>query len=461
MIIANTLLLEPYYISKQGNTLKEHFQTINAIDSLNYQTSFNTFASIETSSNVDILILDTNEILIYGSRNYLQNPFNTLPRPPLEITKTIFTSEAYDVLIGNDSSINKNFIILSGTLDNDYHLELRTPLESIRTNIIITNKFLIYIGTVILLLAMALTYILSNNVAKPIRNINDVTKKMKNLDFSTNLSITSKDEIGELSKNINNLAESLSNTIHDLYENNKILKKEMLANKMMATKRRELLNNVSHELKTPLSLIQGYAEGLSLNMTKSKSKSDFYCSVIMEETLKMTSLVEELLELDQSEFGEHKNKFCVFEVNAFVQKICDKYSKTIEDSSITFSLQKIDNINVYYNIVLAERVLSNYLSNAICYVDQKKTISISIKDLEKTIRIEIYNTCDPLDNSTLEKLWDSFFKADSSRTRSNGGHGLGLSIVKAIQVSLGFEYGCKSVESGIIFWFDMGKNLKQ
>ncbi len=212
---------------------------------------------------------------------------------------------------------------------------------------------------------------------------------------------------------------------------------------------------MAHELKTPLALMRGYSEALKLNIATSKEKSDFYCDVISDETSKMNQLVESLLDINQVEFGDKVLNIEPFEINEFITTHFNKYIKIIEEKNITYTVNVIKPTMVSADPFMMERVFTNYITNAINYVDDNLNVQITIKELNDIIRIEVYNTCESISDNELDKLWDDFYKVDKARTRDNGGHGLGLSIVKAIQEAHNNSYGVKNSEKGIVFWFEL------
>ena len=278
---------------------------------------------------------------------------------------------------------------------------------------------------------------------------------MKKLDFDTRCKVESNDELGQLAHSINEMSVELDNTIHSLNISNTELQQEIKEKIRIDEKRKQLLNNVSHELKTPLALMQGYAEGLKLNVAKNHNRVDFYCDVIVDETKKMNYLVQNLLNINQIEFGDEVLHKSEFEIVDFVDYIMEKYTPRFEENNIDVKLNLIDPTEVYADSFKAEQVLTNYLNNAIQYVDEHKEVRVTLSKVNNNVRIEVYNSCQPISNAELEKLWDSFYKRDKARTRETGGHGLGLSIVKAIQEASENDYGVRYEGNGITFWFEL------
>ncbi|GAA0180057.1 HAMP domain-containing sensor histidine kinase [Clostridium sediminicola] len=484
LLLANTLLLESYYTYKQKKKLVEHYSTINSINSNNYEDSILEFLSIETKANTDILILDNRGDIVYESNIFMadkkllnklmdimninggefnptiQKPKNAPPNPKIEIRKIEMINHKTSFVWANDTILGNRNLLLFGTLNNGNIIELRIPIESIKTNIKLSNDFLLIIGVIVFIIAMIFAYVVSNYFTKPIREMNDATKRMKTLDFDTSCKVLSNDEIGQLGESINEMSIELSKTINSLNEKNKELENKIKEKNRLDEKRRALLNNVSHELKTPLALMQGFAEGLKLNVTKNKEKSDFYCDVIIDESLKMNELVESLLNIDEMEFGDKVLHKTEFEVNDFILGILNKYKKIFRDKDIKLNVNTIESIKVIADIFMMERVFTNYITNAINYVDENLSVEISVIKLKDNIRIEVFNTADAINEKDLDKIWDSFYKIDKARTREKGGHGLGLSIVKAIQEAHNNSYGVRIVDKGVCFWFEMDRLQK-
>lgn len=377
------------------------------------------------------------------------------PKEKQEIINHEWISDQISFVWVKDQIPNQKNLMLRGTLDNGNRIELVIPLVSIKTNIELTNTFYLIIGGFVFLVSMLFAYMISNYFTKPIREMNEATKRMKSLDFNTSCKVISRDEIGQLAVSINEMQMELSKNIDILNERNKELENEIYEKNRIDKKRRDLLNNVSHELKTPLALMQGYAEGLKVHVIHSKEKSNFYCDVIIDESKKMNQLVESLLNIEAMEFGDKVLCKSRFEIIQFILQTLNKYQKLFDDQHIKYTVNEIEPIFVFADMFMMKSVFTNYITNAIHYVDERKVVEISIMQEKEYIRVEVYNTAKPILPEDMEKLWDSFYKVDKARTREKGGHGLGLSIVKAIQEAHQSGYGVKNTRDGVSFWFDV------
>ncbi len=467
LIITNTYLLPSYYTNKKKKQLVEHYKEIDVLDVSEYEDELNSFISIENASNVDILIYNSDENIIYSSKVYLLDKNykkihdkmpaleGKKPPPQLRIKKEEYINEKTKFIWIDDFITGSRSLILTGTLNNGNFIELRLPLISVETSVALTNEFLIIIGTVLFLIAMMFAYVVSNSFTKPILEINKASLLMKKLNFDIKCKVESNDELGQLAHSINEMSVELNYTIQSLNRSNEELQQEIKEKIKMDEKRKQLLNNVSHELKTPLALMQGYAEGLKLNVAQNHNRVDFYCDVIVDEAKKMNHLVQSLLNINQIEFGDEALNETEFEIVDFVQYIMQKYTPRFKENNINVTLELIQSTTVYADYFNAEQVLTNYLNNAIQYVDERKQIHLKLLKINNKIRIEVFNSCQHISEVELEKLWDSFYKRDKARTREKGGHGLGLSIVKAIQEASKNDYGVRYEGNGITFWFEL------
>lgn len=471
VFLANTFLLNDYYINREKKHLFDYYQKINSSSSIDYEDLLKDFIYIENRSNIDILIYTPDGDIHYASKTYvtdkkLEKLLKPLipgknqkpPRPPIEIRRKEHVSDKIEYIWAIDLITNTESLILTGQLDNGHYFDLRLPLISIATSIDLANQFLLFTGIPLFIIGIISAYFLSKSFTKPILQMNDATNQLKALNFSTKCEVKSNDEIGQLANSINDMSVELAETIESLNTSNQNLQKEIEEKIKIDEKRKQLLNNVSHELKTPLALMQGYAEGLKLNVAKNSNRKDFYCNVIVDEAKKMNELVQDLLDINQIESGDISLNKTTFDIVEFVEHVIKKYHPQFEKNSINLSYQSQEPINVYADSLKVEQVLTNYLNNAIQYVDKNRHVTVSILDKENHVRIETYNSCEAIEEGELDKLWVSFYKIDKSRTRiPNGSHGLGLSIVRAIQEADNNNYGVRMENQGITFWFEVDK----
>lgn len=370
--------------------------------------------------------------------------------------KLLQKKEHYTIFKVYDKRIGSYYLELFGGLDSGSFIYLRTNYQSMHENIIVFNRFIGYAGLSVLLLGVILMVFIGNSFAKPILQITDIAKRMSELDFDVKYPVTTRDEIGVLGGSINALSETLETTISELKTANNELQKDIENKIQIDEMRKEFLSNVSHELKTPIALIQGYAEGLQDNINEDRESRDFYCEVIIDEAKKMNKMVKKLLTLNQIEFGKDQVAFERFDIVNLIQNVMQSAALLAEQKGAEMSFaREYEPFYVWADEYMVEEVVTNYISNAINHVDYEKKITISLEKQEDTVRICVFNTGNQIPEEEQEKVWVKFYKVDKARTREYGGSGIGLSIVKAVMDSMNQKCGVRNRDNGVEFWFEL------
>lgn len=417
------------------------------------------------NNNFDIIIKTDTGISIFTSNK----DFSTTIGKINEIQSSAFSWFGQrNVLYSNDKiTIRRtqdlknglNYVLLSGNLDNGYVLYIRIPITSIRENVRISNDFLFLIGGIAILCGGIVVLFIARKFTKPIEELNDIAKRMAHLDFSKKYRIKdSNDEVNELGKNMNTVSEKLENTIKQLKESNIELEKDIEEKSKIDEMRKQFISDVSHELKTPIAIIQGYAEGLKENVNTDEESRNFYADVILDEANKMDTLVKQLLELMKLEYGKRDFNNQNFDITELIGEVIRKSNVMFEEKGIKVNYIQDEKYNVYADDFYIEQVVTNYLTNAIKHckdISGKKEINITIEKLDNKIRVNVYNTGEHIDEAELNRIWNRFYKIDSSRNRSEGGTGIGLSLVKAIMNNYGNDYGVYNEENGVTFYFEL------
>ena len=365
--------------------------------------------------------------------------------------------ENYQVYKVHDERIGSHYLELFGQLDSGAFVYLRTNYQSMQENVQISNRFLGYIGLLAIGLGGIVLLMISNSFTKPILHMTNIARRMSQLDFEAKYPVTTQDEIGMLGTSINTLSERLEKTISELKAANNELQKDIERKTQIDEMRKDFLSNVSHELKTPIALIQGYAEGLQDNINDDRESREFYCDVIIDESKKMNKMVKKLLTLNQIEFGSNQVSFDHFDVVQVLQSVIQSASLLAEQKEAKISMEEHSPVYVWADEYMVEEVITNYISNAIHHVDGEKNIIVSIEERVDVVRISVFNTGQCIPEEELEKVWIKFYKVDKARTREYGGSGIGLSIVKAIMESMNQKCGVCNHEDGVEFWFELDR----
>jgi signal transduction histidine kinase len=250
-------------------------------------------------------------------QDYIFNGSNPEVKSKVLISKT----NKFSIYKLYDAHMKSNYIDLIGNLDNNYIIYMRSNFESIQESAVIANKFLSYVGIIAIIVGTAIMFYISKRFTKPILQLAGIAKQMSDLDFDVKYEVTSQDEIGELGCSINTLSEKLEKTISELKSAYNELLSDIQDKIQIDEMRKEFLSNVSHELKTPIALIQGYAEGLKENINEDEESRNFYCDVIMDEAKKMNELVKKIISLNQIEFGNAQLTFERFDLVTLIKSV--------------------------------------------------------------------------------------------------------------------------------------------
>lgn len=471
LILVNNFVFGKFYLYSKRQVLKSVYTTVN--DYYNNCEEGDLSSELEQiaiKNNFDILIRNNQNINVFTSS---KDFFSTLGQmnemtSKLHIgsSEVIEKSNNYRIIKIKDTQNGVTYVLLSAKLDNNYLLYIRIPINSIQESVKISNNFLyLMAGFAILIAAVIVSYV-SRKFTEPILELNAIAKKMSNLDFSHKYRITdADDEINNLGKSINTMSDKLEKTIKQLRNTNIELEKDIEEKSKIDEMRKSFISDVSHELKTPIALIQGYSEGLLENVNTDEESRKFYAEVILDETNKMDKLVKQLLELMKLEYGKREFTDSLFNIVEVEKEVIRKSKVMLEETQVEVKYETPEEINVYADDFYIEQVVTNYITNAIKHVkevDGEKYIKITNEvNIEKNnVRIKVFNTGEQISEEHMARIWNRFYKIDESRNRSNGGTGIGLAFVKAIMTNYGKDYGLINKENGVEFYFDLELKIK-
>jgi len=341
--------------------------------------------------------------------------------------------------------------------DNSTAFIMSTPLSSIGESVTLSNRFLTYVGMFVVIIGAVVVYLITKKMTEPIHQLSDLSEKMSQLDFDARYQASEREveEIQVLGSSMNTLSERLKETIGELKSANNQLQKDIEEKTRIDEMRKEFIANVSHELKTPIALIQGYAEGLQEGMGEDKESRDYYCDVIVDEAGKMNKMVRQLLTLSSLESGNDKTVMERFDLTELIQGVIHSAQIMLQQNGVEVQFDESQPVYVWADEFKIEEVVTNYLSNAINHAGGKKKIDIRMAREDGRIRVSVFNTGTPIPEEAIPNLWTKFYKVDKARTREYGGTGIGLSIVKAIMEAHHQECGVVNWENGVEFWFTL------
>ena len=461
LMFINGKFLEPYYISKKESRFIELYEKLNDVsnedkwDSIKKNNSLIHFAE---KNNISYLVIEKDNDVHTNvhDKNMLKNQMmGYFLNQAQKESRTLDSTDVYQINQSWDPWNQSYYVDMWGSLDDGSQFLLRSPVESMRESASISNRFLLYIGSVLIVVSILLIWYFSKRITDPIRELARLSDRMADLDFDAKYTSGGSNEIGELGENFNRMSERLEQTISNLKEANYKLQKDIEQKEKRENMRSEFLGNVSHELKTPIALIQGYAEGLKEGVNDDPESREFYCEVIMDEAGKMNRMVKNLLALNQLEFGEDDVQFERFDITSLISGVLQSLDILIEQKEAQVIFRHKNPVYVWADEFKVEQVVRNYVNNALNHIDGEKVIEIKITQENDMAKITVFNTGTPIPEEDLPHIWEKFYKVDKARTREYGGNGIGLSIVKAIMDSFGKGYGAINHTNGVEFWFEL------
>lgn len=464
IFVVNNNFLEHYYTVRKTVEMEEMYHVISDAlesDTLDDEDVKESIWKKIQRNNILVLVMDENHDLVLETIQeqsmYLQlmgYVFGKNSGDP------IVSTEQYNIYRTERPDNSGGYLEMYGVISDNCLFLMQSPLESIKDSARIANRFLIYVGGTALILGAMFVWFFSKRITDPILELAELSQRMANLDFDAHYTSGGSDEIGILGENFNRMSQRLETTISELKSANNQLQKDIEQKEKLENMRNEFLGNVSHELKTPLALIQGYAEGLKEGVNDDAESREFYCDVIMDEAGKMNQMVKNLLALNQLEFGNEELDVQRFDIVRLIRGVLASCEILIQQAEATVDFIAAGEVFVWADEFKTEQVVRNYLTNAIHHVDFEKRIEIRVIRQEETVRVTVFNSGKPIPEEDVAKLWDKFYKVDKAHTREYGGNGIGLSIVKAIMESFHQSYGVKNFDNGVEFWFELDANVR-
>ena len=460
--VLNTTLLPRYYMHNKKELLMENYQTVSnasAQDQLESDEFAVTFDNMCSNGNIMALILQQDGKVLRSSVNdmdALRSEFwdVLLQADNMEV---LYSNKQYQLLRKTDTRLDSEYLVLVGVLENGDMILMRTAVESIRESAAISNRFLLFVGAAAIVSSLLVAFFTTRHITRPLQQLTDISKRMVDLDFNAKYESNQSNsyEVEELGNHINRLSENLERTISELKTANVELQDDIEKKIQIDEMRKEFLSNVSHELKTPLALIQGYAEGLQECINDDAESREFYCDVIIDEADKMNRMVKKLLTLNQLEFGNDQVVMERFDMTELIRGVANSTKILMEQKGIRLELENPEEAWVWGDEFKVEEVITNYMSNAINHADGEKVIRVFYTRSEDKLRVSVFNTGQPIPEDDIDKIWVKFYKVDKARTREYGGSGIGLSIVKAIMDSFHQQCGVINHEDGVEFWMEL------
>lgn len=484
----NNWALEDYYMDYKVKVLEQAYTEIDQIIKREMQTGESALEGVDAvlnkdahtandnaeelasvvqelrdTSNIMILIYDSisNQTLLSSARDIeilRERVQRYILGQGTDNQEVLVRSDNYMIQKSFDPNTKTSFLESWGFFsDNGTIYIMSTPLESIKESVEISNHFLMYVGLAAIAVSAVLLYFITKKMTDPIQKLSILSEQLSNLDFEARYEDTphTTQELSCLGQSMNVLSNKLKDTIAELKTANNELQKDIQEKIQVDEMRKDFIANVSHELKTPIALIQGYAEGLTEGMAEEKESRDYYCNVIMDEAGKMNKMVKQLLTLTALEFGNEQLSMERFNLTELIGGVISASGILLEQNEIEVEFDSNKAIYVWADEFKIEEVITNYLSNAIHHAGGEKKIVVKMLYQGDRVKVSVFNTGNPIPEESVQNLWTKFYKVDKARTRAYGGSGIGLSIVKAIMEMHHQSYGVTNWDNGVEFWFTL------
>lgn len=465
-------VMEQLYIQHKTDDLKTAYQQITqflverdcnlTVD----DTLLETFFDIE-KNNINILLLTATQqqvtVRYYSRENWLldkQLPNLSLNDPAAHSKMTertegglfhytprrwiaeasklgVFQSASLPMLVteSNTPAAGAKTLDYYGRLSHDsdtIYIFLRTPQEPLALAADLAVRYNLYLALLSFVLTAVMSYFAARRITRPIEEINGATARISQMNFSQACQISTGDELESLSHNINEMAVKLQDYIYQMQVNQQLLEKDLQREAKTSQLRQEFIANVSHDFKTPLTLIRAYTETLR-DQPLSSAEQRQYCDIILAESQRMNRLVTQLLQLSKLESGAVQLKQSYFPIEELLRDIAYRNQLLLQQKQlqINWNCGQADHI-VQGDYARIEQALVNLFENAVKYTPEGGSILLETSaQPDGLCRIAVTNTSPPLTDEQLEHLFISFYKADESRHLDQQSFGLGLAIVKA------------------------------
>ncbi len=451
--ISQVVLLENFYLGQKKNQIiidakqivkliDEDSEDMESITDFDNMQCMEEIIELAESNHYFIQFSDINGNPLYalntlgnggvleGDRNFAVrgNVINNM----LQSDEEFFLEENLNSQYGKKSYI---VTTMHQTDDISYILMVESELAPVHEAVSTIKTQLIYISVFLILIATVVALLISFNITKPIKKISNAAREVADGNLDVRVKVKSKDEIGKLADDFNIMTKEISKA---------------------STLQRELVANVSHDIRTPLTMIKGYAEAIRDLTGDNKEVRDTQLGIIIEESNRLNVLVNDILDLSKLQAGQQQLKFTEFDIAKKLRDIINRYSLLEDTQNYTFKLTAPDSFIIYADEVKIDQVIYNILNNAVNHTGADKLVSVVMEAEDNTAVIKIIDTGKGIEPEHIPLIWDRYYKPYKKGDRKGMGTGLGLSIVKAILTAHNLNFGVDSVVGeGSCFWFEV------
>lgn len=459
-LLASGLLLEPFYNYRIERKLIETYDLVRQMEGVDLAV----MATVEQQDVTVSLFEGETGAVLYSSRSedavraqLLENSLGEV-RAALSGTQADYfiTNRASKTVTASGTELTiEPRMTLGGRVGDDL-VQLSIQLEPIRETLSIARQFTALVGLLLIAVAVAVLPRAVRPVTRPIEQMTEAAQRMARRDFSLRCDDGFANEIGSLARSINSMSDQLQRYTGELQAANEKLKEDIDVVRRTQISRRNLISNISHDVKTPLALISGYAAGLASGMADTPEKMREYCEVIIDESDRMLVMLDRMLQLSRVESGGVELNIESFCLTDLIDDLLEENRAEIERVGIHLTREYAPDICVRSDYVCSEQVLRNYIQNAVQHMGAGLAMRVRVTpSASGRVRVAVFNSARPFDGEDLAELWDSFYRGEKSRKRAGCQSGLGLAIVRGNMELLGEQYGVENVPGGVEFFMEL------
>ncbi len=458
LTVANRAFLLRFFRESEKKQLLRQGKIVSELDFDDNDSVVNALSRIIEEHNFETEIYTASGKVIYTSFGSQMLDFYykgdrgfSMQHKPLKARERSVLSDGSVYETAVDTHLGTEYLVHRRALTDGLFLEIRVQMSLLESSARTAGTFISIVAIFCLFAALIFTYFWVRRFVKPITEMSEITRDMADLSFERKVSVGTEDEIGILGHSINEMSQRLSATLADLKQKNEILTDEIEHERQLDAMRKGFVANVSHELKTPIAIIQGYAEGLKDDINPASREQ--YCDIIIDESQRMNRLVLGLLALSRYEAGQvpiRKERFSL-------SKMAEDMTRRILAGKEVSVLCPKEEVFALSDELQTEQIFKSLLENAAAHVNEGGRVEIRFIPSESEIKVEIFNTGSFVEPEKMPHIWQSFYRGEESHKRSESRFGLGLSIVSAICKAQGKTCGVYNKEDGVCFWFVVDK----
>jgi len=448
LVASNALFMEPYYAARTRGAFEAIKSRMTAPPNLS-AADMDRAKDIGAGTGYKIVVAD-GEGMVHASSvpEFQEGQTFPLPKDQLEFflaRRERMASGASFFGILDEDPKGQSVIQLMAGMGEGRFLVITQPLEGLRRNIAAASPFFLVVGSLVLVIVFSVVLAFASRMVRPIQDLSEIARRVAAADYSARYVHARDDELGVLGDSLNAMAATLSRNIEELTAANLELARKVKAQE-------NFIAGASHELKTPVGLVRGYAEAIQLGLYSSEAERDELAAVILKEADHLDRLVRDLAQI--AAVGD-SGRTVVFVDGDLFRALSDavaRFELAARERGVSIALEGRGPLPARFDPDRLVQILDNLLSNALRHTPERGVVAVRTRAEADSIRFEVENSGDPIPDRHLPNLFEPFYRTDSSRSRKGGGAGLGLALVKSLVAAHGGDCGAVNTSTGVSFW---------